>query len=136
MMAERQEAAVQKQMKNILLIEDEDHVMRIIQALLERMGYHVLNAMTGQEAVNITQSFDGDIGLAFLDISLPDMEGKTLYPLICKARPNLKVIVCSGYSLDGPVREILEAGADDFIQKPFTKAMLSEKLDKLLNNNH
>jgi YesN/AraC family two-component response regulator len=49
-----------------------------------------------------------------------------------EARPNLKVIVYSGYSIDGPAQKILDAGAEDFIQKPFTMVDLSEKLNKIL----
>ena len=60
------------------------------------------------------------------------MEGGKVYPLIMETRPNLKVIVFSGYSIDGPARKILDAGAHDFIQKPFSLATLSEKLKKVL----
>jgi len=52
-----------------------------------------------------------------------------------KARPNLKVIVCSGYSIDGPARAILNAGAQDFIQKPFTLKMLLERVKRLWRVN-
>jgi len=60
------------------------------------------------------------------------MEGGKVYPLIMEARPDLKVIVFSGYSIDGPARKILDAGAQDFFQKPFSLATLSEKLKKVL----
>ncbi len=50
-----------------------------------------------------------------------------------EARPNLKVIVCSGFAIDGPVREILDAGAEGFIRKPFLMATLSEKLNEVLD---
>lgn len=116
----------------VLIIEDEEMVMHVNRALLERMGYHVLGAKTGREAINIAKTFDGDIDLAILDIVLPDMGGKAIYPLIMEARPNLKVIVCSGYPFDGPAREILNAGAQDFIEKPFLLTTLSEKLKKVL----
>ncbi len=116
----------------ILLIEDEQVVMDVSRALLERLGYRVLGAMTGEEAVNTAKTFDGDIDLAILDIILPDMEGRAIYPLIMKSRPNLKVIVCSGYSIDGPAQEILDSGAQTFIQKPFTMAALAVKLKEVL----
>jgi len=60
------------------------------------------------------------------------MEGGKVYPLIMKARPDLKVIVFSGFAIEGPARKILDAGAQDFIQKPFSLATLSEKLKKVL----
>ena len=89
--------------------------------------------MLFRSAVNIAKTFDGYIDLAILDIILPDMRGGGIYPLIMKARPNLKVIVCSGYSVDGPAQEILNAGAQAFIQKPFTVATLAEKLKEVLD---
>ena len=82
----------------------------LTRAILERLGYHVLEAKTGKEAVSIARTFDGDIGLVILDIVLPDIRGKDIYSLLMEARPNLKVIVCSGYSIDGPAQEILDAG--------------------------
>jgi len=118
--------------RTVLIIEDEEMIMRVNRALLERLGYHVLGAKTGREAINIAKTFDGDIDLAILDIVLPDMGGKAIYPHIMEARPNLKVIACSGYPFDGPAREILNAGAQGFIEKPFLLTTLSEKLKKVL----
>jgi len=118
--------------ETILVIEDEDLVIDVVHQILEGLGYRILLAKTGNEAVNIAKTFDGDIDLALLDIVLPDMDGNKLYPLIMKTRPNLKVIVCSGYAIDGPAQEILEAGAQDFIQKPFSLETLSKKLRKAL----
>jgi len=116
----------------ILIIEDEDMVIEAIQGMLERLGYRVMTAKTGEDAVHIIQSFDGDIDLALLDIKLPDMEGGKLYPLIMKSRPTLKVIVCSGYAIDGPAQEILNFGAQGFLQKPFSISSLSEKVKEVL----
>jgi len=116
----------------ILMIEDEDVVIEVTQAMLEMLGYRVMIAKTGKDAIHIAETFDGRIDLALLDIKLPDMEGGKVYPLIMKARPILKVIVFSGYSIEGPAQDILDAGAQDFIQKPFSLATLSEKLKKVL----
>ena len=116
----------------ILVIDDEESVMKVTRKILEWMGYRVMEARNGQEALDVIKTFDGDIDLVMLDILMPDMSGETLYPLLMKARPDLKVLVFSGYSIDGPVQKILDAGAEDFIQKPFTVADLSEKLKKTL----
>ena len=116
----------------ILMIEDEDVVIEVTQAMLEMLGYRVMVAKTGKDAIHIADTFDGQIDAALLDIKLPDINGRNLYPFIMKARPNLKVIVFSGYSIDGPARDILDAGAQDFIQKPFSFAALSEKLKEVL----
>ena len=80
----------------------------------------------------ILKTFDGQIDLALLDIKLPDMDGGRVYPLIMEARPDLKVIVCSGYSIDGPAQAILDAGAEGFIQKPFLIAPFAKKLKEVL----
>ncbi|MBL0686360.1 MAG: response regulator [Sulfurospirillum sp.] len=116
----------------ILIIEDEEMVMAVLRAMLERLNYHVLEAKTGLEAINVTKDYEGTIDLAMLDILMPDMSGNTIYPFLMEARPNLKVIVCSGYSIDGQAEKIIDAGAQDFLQKPFSFAALSEKLNKVL----
>jgi CheY-like chemotaxis protein len=116
----------------ILLIEDELAVIETLRKLLELMGYHVIEAQTGKEAVRLARAFDGDIDLAILDVFLPDMNGNKVYPLLKEFRPNLKVLVFSGYSLDGPAQEILDAGAHGFLQKPVTIEELSGKLTELL----
>lgn len=121
-----------KRSGTILLIEDEEAVRDVTRTLLARLGYIVLEAKTGGEAIRISKTFDGIINLAILDILLPDMNGKAVYPFLMEARPSLKVIVCSGYSIEGPAQEILDAGAQGFIQKPFSLAMLSEKLKEAM----
>jgi two-component system cell cycle sensor histidine kinase/response regulator CckA len=116
----------------ILVIEDEEHVMNVSQAMLERLGYRVLQAKSGNEAVAIADSFDGNIDLAILDVGLPDMAGSEVYPYLKAVRPDLKVLVCSGYAVDGPAQEILDRGGEGFIQKPFLFATLSEKVKEVL----
>ena len=116
----------------ILVIEDDEVLLEMNREILERLGYRVLEAKTGREGVEIAKTFDGQIDLALLDIKLPDMSGTQVYPLIMDARPDLKVVVCSGYSIDGPARKILDAGAEGFIQKPFLIAALAEKLKEVL----
>jgi PAS domain S-box-containing protein len=116
----------------ILVIEDEEIIMDVCRAMLEKLGYRVLEAKTGIKAIDIVKTFDGDIDLVILDIVLPDMNGEKVYPFLMKARPSLKVLVSSGYSIDGPAQNILDAGAQGFIQKPFSILALSERLGELL----
>ena len=116
----------------VLIIEDEEVLVKLFKQILEMLGYRVLEAKTGKEAVELAKTFDGQIDLALLDIKLPDMDGGRVYPLIMEARPDLKVIVCSGYSIDGPAQEILDAGAEGFIQKPFLIAPFAKKIKEVL----
>ena len=117
----------------ILVIEDEEPLVDLFRQILERLGYRVLLARTGKEAVELAKTFDGQIDLALLDIKLPDMDGGRVYPLIMEARPDMKVIVCSGYSIHGPAQDIIDAGAEGFIQKPFHIAPFAEKLKEVLD---
>ena len=116
----------------VLIIEDEDMVMDVSRKMLERLEYHVLEARNGEEASSILRTYNGNIDLAIMDVCLPDMMGGVLYPVIKKVRPNMKVIVSSGYNLEGSAREILDAGAQGFIQKPYSINALSEKLNEVL----
>ena len=118
--------------RTVLIVEDEEAVFDVTQGMLETLGYRVIEARTGKDAIHTVEAFDGQIDIALLDINLPDVEGGKLYPILMKARPNLKVIVFSGYTIDGLARKILNAGAQDFLQKPFSLATLSEKLKKVL----
>ncbi|MCF8127841.1 MAG: response regulator [Deltaproteobacteria bacterium] len=116
--------------RTVLVIEDEPDVMEITHETLKRLGYTVIEATTGKEAVQ--KALDEPIDVALLDIKLPDMSGAQVYPLLMEARPELKVIVFSGYALDGPAQEILDAGANGFVQKPFSVSGLSEKMKEVL----
>jgi len=118
--------------RTILIIEDEDMVLDAMRAMLERLGYQVFTAKTGKSALHLAETLESRVDLALLDIKLPDMEGGNLYPLLMEARPTLKVIVFSGYAIDGPAQEILDMGADGFIQKPFSFTQLSKKIKAVL----
>ncbi len=116
----------------VLIVENEAQVMDVTRTILKRLGYNVLTARTGMEGVNIGRSYDGDIDLAIIDMHLHDMRGDVIYKLLMNARKNLKVIISSGYDFDGFAQEILNAGAQAFIQKPFKLAVLSEKVKTVL----
>ena len=133
--SEKVEPYIAQKHGTALIVEDEHLVMEVNRALVEKLGYQVLEAKSGKEAIEITAQYEGDIEFALLDVILPDMDGSLIYPRIMEKRPNLKVVVCSGFALDGPARNILESGAQSFIQKPFTVAALSAVLRKIFDEN-
>ena len=96
-----------------------------------KLGYTVLAAKTGNEGIQIAKDFNGSIDLVILDIVLPDMEGRAVFPLLMEARPGAKVIVCSGYSLEGPAKDIMDKGAQGFLQKPFSLQDLADKINEI-----
>ncbi|MFZ1985072.1 MAG: response regulator [Desulfatitalea sp.] len=116
----------------VLLVEDEPLVLEVNHNILKRLGYQVITAQTGREALDRLGDTRIAIDAVLLDIKLPDMDGATLYPFSRKQRPHTKVIVCSGYALDGPTQALMDAGADGFIQKPFSIEDLAEKLTAVL----
>jgi two-component system, cell cycle sensor histidine kinase and response regulator CckA len=116
----------------ILIVEDEESVMGVIRAMLQNLGYQTLAAKSGSEAVEIARDLETKIDVVLLDIKLPDMTGSKLYGLLKKLRPDIKVMICSGYPLDGPAQEIMDAGAQAFIQKPFPISLLSQELRGIL----
>ena len=120
--------------RTVLVIEDEETEVGITRAVLEKLGYHVLEVKSGMEAVNLARTFEGEIDLVFLDIVLPDMGGEEVYSLLLEARPDMKVIVCSAYANDELIQRLLDAGVQAFIQKPFTVATVSETLDEILRS--
>ena len=133
---EKTPATISHHSGTALIVEDEHMVMEINSTIVEKLGYQVLEARTGKEAVEIAQTYEGRIDFALLDVILPDMSGSQIYPELKKARPDLKVIVCSGFSLDGPARQILNDGAETFLSKPFSVAALSSTLDEIFNKTH
>ncbi len=121
-----------KRAGTILVIEDEELVMGTVQVMLERIGHQTITAKTGKDALRLAEISGGDIDLVLLDMKLSDMDGLNLYRRLMKIRPHLKVLVCGGYAMGGPAQAILDAGAQGFIQKPFTVAALSLKLKAVL----
>jgi signal transduction histidine kinase/CheY-like chemotaxis protein len=133
--AEKVEAFEIQRSGTALIVEDEHLVMEVNRAIVEKLGYHVLEARTGKEAIALVKRYEGRIDFVLLDVILPDMDGSHIYPQLVEVRPEIKVIVCSGFALDGPARQILESGAESFVQKPFTMAALSAVLKKIFNED-
>ncbi len=117
---------------NILLVDDEEMVLNVAGKVLEKMGYTVLEAQSGKKAVEIFNRNQDNIDLVILDIIMPDMGGGEVFDRIREINPRIKVLLSSGYSIDGQAREIMKRGCDGFIQKPFKANELSETLKEIL----
>ena len=120
----------------ILLVDDEEMITTVGKQLLESMGYEVVVAGSGKEAVEIIsngKNLSTPIDLVILDVVMPDMGGGETYDRIKEISPDLKVLLSSGYSMDGEAKGILEKGCEGFIQKPFTPIKLSHKIKEILD---
>ena len=112
----------------VLVIDDEQVVRETARKTLERNGYAVLVAQSGPEAIDIFKRYPGRIDLAILDLNMPGMSGEETLPELRKIRPDLKVVVSSGYSEAEAMRLFEGQQVSGFIQKPYTAAVLAEKV--------
>ena len=116
----------------VLLVDDEEVILEAGKDLLEAMGYLVLTAKDGKEAIEVYKKSRDVIDIVFLDMVMPNMGGGEAYDRMKEINPNIKVLLSSGYSIDGQATEILKRGCDGFIQKPFRMNELSEKIREIL----
>ena len=112
----------------ILLIDDEEMIIKVGEELLHELGYEVLSARSGQEAIELYQKNADKIDLVIMDMIMPGMGGGETFDRLKRINRNIKVLLSSGYSINGQASKILERGCDGFIQKPFNLIQLSDKI--------
>jgi len=120
--------------ETVLLVDDEDMVLEIGRALLETMGYHVVTAKDGDEAIALYENQGAGIDLVLLDMVMPGLGGGEVFDRLKTMNPDLKCLLLSGYSIDGEASEILQRGCDGFIQKPFKLRDLSRSIREILHH--
>jgi CheY-like chemotaxis protein len=124
--------ATDKTTHTILLVEDEEMVADIGRQMLERLGYRVLVARSGAEALSLYEQRQAEINLVILDMIMPGMGGGAVFDRLRSINPQAMVLLSSGYSLDGQALDILNRGCRGFIQKPFSIGQLEQKLREIL----
>ncbi|NNF98585.1 MAG: PAS domain S-box protein [Desulfobacteraceae bacterium] len=120
--------------ETLLLIDDELHILNSLEKLLEKLGYSILTAASGRQAIDIFSSNRDRISLVILDMIMPDMGGKEVYEKLKGQDPDIKIILSSGYSINRLADDILSQGCDGFIQKPFNINRLSQKIRDVLDH--
>ena len=119
--------------ETLLLVDDEDMILTVGEEILKNMGYEVLLAKSGREAIEIYRKNKEEIDLIVLDMIMPDMSGGEAYDSMKQENSEIKVLLSSGYSITGEASKILERGCDGFIQKPFKTKELAGKIRQILN---
>jgi len=112
----------------VLVVDDERIVREMVKRALERHGYTVLLADSGLEAIDVFRRHPGDIALVVLDLSMPGMSGEEALPELRKIRPQVKVVVSSGYSEAETMTLFKGQQVSGFIQKPYTSQGIAEKV--------
>lgn len=118
--------------KTILLVDDEDMIWDVITAMLQDLGYNVLLAGNGLEAIETYRSNPGGIDLVLLDMLMPELSGRETFLRLKEINPEVKVLLSSGYVSGGDVQDVLNAGAAGFLQKPYRMTELSAKIREIL----
>ncbi|MEJ2476880.1 MAG: response regulator, partial [Desulfobacterales bacterium] len=117
----------------VLLVDDENMMLTVGRKMLEKLGYGVLTANTGQRAVDLFSLHRGQIKLVILDMIMPGLSGSDTFDRLKEIDASVKVLLSSGYSIDGQARQILDRGCNGFIQKPFDLQAFSEKIRHVLD---
>jgi len=118
-------------MAKILIVDDEEHIRFLYSEELSEAGYEVITADSGLGLVEKIESEKPD--LVVLDMIMPGIGGGETYDRLKQLNPSIKVILASGYGLDGQAREIINRGCNGFIQKPFDVKKLTHKIREVLD---
>jgi two-component system, cell cycle sensor histidine kinase and response regulator CckA len=125
--------AVRRGRETVLLIDDEEMIIDVGCGLLKEIGYTVIPARSGQEALDIYRERQAEIDIVVMDMIMPGMGGGETFDHLKQINPRAKVLLSSGYSINGQASQIMERGCDGFIQKPFNLQQLSAKLRQILD---
>ncbi len=122
--------------ETILVVEDEDDVSHFLETMLRGHGYHVLCAANSEQAVSLFKEHQGEIQLVFSDVGLPKVDGISLCETLRKLKPDIPLILASGY----PTKEFKERlnalGAQAFLSKPFHTNDILQTVRNTLNGSH
>ncbi|MCB1064253.1 MAG: response regulator, partial [Verrucomicrobiae bacterium] len=120
--------------ETILIVDDEDVVRRVAQTLLVKLGYHVIEARDGLEAIELYEAHGDEIDLVLLDLTMPNLSGRETFSRLRADYPDVPVLICSGYLVD--VNEFAEECSsvpNGFVQKPYHFEDMSDAVRRTLD---
>lgn len=118
----------------ILLVDDDEMVLEVGGKMLQHIGYEVLKARDGHEALALFEKHHHRVDVIVLDMRLPGMNGASVFGELRKIKPGIRVLLASGYLENHLSSVILAHNCNDFIQKPFQLRQLKHKLEKLMES--
>jgi two-component system, cell cycle sensor histidine kinase and response regulator CckA len=127
-------AEIVKGTERILIIDDEAMIIKVARELLETLGYTTISAGDGLTALKIYKQSQEPIDLVLLDMVMPEMGGGEVFDELKKINPDVKVLLSSGYSINGQASKILNRGCVGFIQKPFTIRDIAVQIRKIFDS--
>ena len=127
------EAIIPGRGETILLVDDERNIRNVARDMLNRFGYNVLTAISGEEALETFEGERGEIDLIILDLNMPGMGGHRCLEELLQIEPKAKVIIASGYSANRKAREAIKSGALGFITKPYHYTEILKSVRKAID---
>ncbi len=105
--------------ETLLVVDDEESIRELMKEILSEVGYRVLTAASGREAIDTYSKVKEAISLVILDLIMPGMDGKACLEELLRINPDVKILLASGYSANGPARQAIASGAKGLITKPY-----------------
>ncbi|MBZ5528797.1 MAG: PAS domain S-box protein [Acidobacteriia bacterium] len=130
---EEAEARPPRGTETVLLVEDAEHLRLVVREFLHRLGYTVVEAEGGEEALKLAHKYKGPIHLLLSDVVMPEMSGRHLWEKMRELRPGSKVLFMSGYTDDAIVHHGILEGGMSLLSKPFTQMALARKIREVLD---
>jgi two-component system, cell cycle sensor histidine kinase and response regulator CckA len=121
-----------REQHTVLLVDDEALIRKSTRRIFEKIGYEVHVAEDGQRAIQIFQQHRDKIDLIVLDMIMPIMDGPATFRAAREIRPDIPIILCSGYSKDDSATELLKNDNVGFVQKPFSVGEISSRMSQIL----
>ncbi|NLN38870.1 MAG: response regulator, partial [Smithella sp.] len=118
--------------ETILLVDDEEVITEVTGKLLEELGYHMITAASGPEAIEIYAEKYAQIDLVIIDMIMPGMSGSDTFDELKAINPSVRAVLSSGYSLNGKAQAIMDKGVRVFLQKPYRLNDLAQKIRQAL----
>jgi CheY-like chemotaxis protein len=118
--------------ETVLLVEDEPVVLEVCSDILQELGYRVLTATNGQQALEVCAAHKDEIVLALVDMVMPVMGGVQLFQALRELHPAVKAVMTTGYSLAEEGQQLLAQGISAWIQKPLNPAQLAQTIRQVL----
>ena len=128
-----EETSIPRGRETILVVEDDELVRGITVRSLRALGYRILLAEDGEDAMKVVERHAGDIDLVVTDVAMPRMGGPELADKLTARNPSVKVLFVSGYSEQDLSQRVVLASNRAFLDKPFTASMLARKLREMLD---
>ena len=128
------QAVVQGAAGSVLIIDDEDVVRRAARATLEHFGYTVFEACDGRDGADLFSRLHDRISCVLLDLTMPRMDGHDVWRYIRRIRPDMRIVISSGFDEAEAMRQFADAPGLDFIQKPYTSSALVRKIRTALDH--